>query len=78
MKTAFSLPDGVFREAEELARRLKKSRSKLYQDALTEYLARHAPDAVTEALNRLADDVDTRLDAFGKAAARRMLERNEW
>jgi len=78
MKTAISLPDAVFREAERLARRLKKSRSELYREAVTEYVARHEPEAITEAMNRLAAKLDTRLDEFTSAAARRTLERSEW
>jgi metal-responsive CopG/Arc/MetJ family transcriptional regulator len=78
MKTAISLPDAVFRDAERLARRLKKSRSNLYSEAVAEYVARHEPEAVTEALNRVAKKFDTRPDEFASAAARRVLERSEW
>ena len=55
MKTAISVPDEVFAEAERLARVLKKSRSQLYSHALREYVARHAADQVTETLNRVCD-----------------------
>ena len=78
MKTAISLPDNVFRDAEKHARRTKKSRSQLYADALSEYLARHAPDEVTEAMNRVVDQLDEPTDPFVSAAARRILERTEW
>jgi len=36
MKTAVSIPDNVFKKAERLARRMKKSRSELFSNALTE------------------------------------------
>lgn len=79
MKTAVSLPDDLFRAAERQAKRQKKSRSQLYADALAEYLARHAPDEVTEAMNRVVGRLDgEERDAFGSAAARRVLERTEW
>ena len=78
MKTAISLPDGIFREAERLAKRLKKSRSVLYQEAVAEYVARHEPEAITEAMNELATQVDTRLEPFSSNAARRVLKRSEW
>jgi metal-responsive CopG/Arc/MetJ family transcriptional regulator len=78
MKTAVSLPDRLFRAAERHAQRAQKSRSQLYAEALAEYLARHAPDEVTEAMDRVVDDVGAELDAFGGAAARRVLERTEW
>lgn len=78
MKTAISLPDDVFREAERLARRLKKSRSELYREAVAEYVARHEPEAVTEAMNRLVGELATGVDEFSSAAARRVFERTEW
>lgn len=78
MKTAVSVPDPVFREADQFARRAKKSRSQLYSDALVEYLARHVPDAVTEAMNEVCDTIATRSDDFVKTASRRVLERQEW
>jgi metal-responsive CopG/Arc/MetJ family transcriptional regulator len=78
MKTAVSLPDPLFRAAERHARRARKSRSQLYAEALAEYLARHAPDEVTEAMNRVVDLVGAEPDAFAPTAARRALERTEW
>ena len=50
MKTAISIPDDVYVEAERLMRRLNKSRSELSTEAVREYLARHDAGAVTEAL----------------------------
>jgi metal-responsive CopG/Arc/MetJ family transcriptional regulator len=77
MKTAISLPDEVFRAAERHARRMRKSRSQLYAEALAEYLARHAPDEVTEAINQVVDQLTVPADPFVRAAARRVLERTE-
>ena len=79
MKTAVSLPDTVFRAAEQLAKRARKSRSQLYADAFREYLTRHAPDEVTEAMNRAVDGAGpVEPDAFVARAARRVFERAEW
>lgn len=78
MKTAVSLPDEVFEAAERQARRTRKSRSQLYSEALSEYLDRHAPDEVTEAMNQVLDEVGKTSDPFVAAAARRALERTEW
>jgi len=77
MKTAISIPDDVFADAERLARALKKSRSQLYSHALKEYVARHAADQVTEALDRVCGDGPADND-FAKAAARRTLRRSQW
>jgi len=52
MKTAVSIRDEIFKGAERLARKTKRSRSRLFSDALREYLARHTADSVTEAMDR--------------------------
>jgi predicted transcriptional regulator len=77
MKTAISIPDDVFADAEQLARELKKSRSRLYGDAVREYIARHSAESITESVNRVCDEVDRRGE-FGRAAATRTLERSDW
>lgn len=78
MKIAVSVPDDVFQEAEELARRMKRSRSEVYSRALAEYLARHAPDRVTEAMDRALAEIGDRPDRFVRAVARRVLKRSDW
>ena len=78
MKTAISVPDRLFRAAEQHARRTQKSRSQLYAEALAEYLARHAPDEVTEAMNRVADQLPAADDGFVPTAAQQVLARSEW
>ena len=78
MKTAVSVPDEVFKDVERLARRARKSRSQVYSDALKEYVARHAPDGVTEAMNRVCERVKNGKDAFVAAASSRVLEHAEW
>ncbi|HZF09207.1 MAG TPA: hypothetical protein VFE33_10505 [Thermoanaerobaculia bacterium] len=78
MKTAVSIPDAVFEEVERLAAELQTSRSQLYSRALQEFVARHAPDRLTEAMNRVVDDVGTDVDPFSQRAARRVLEQVEW
>ena len=78
MKTTISIPDRVFREAEQHARRMGKSRSELYTRAMSEYLIRHAPDAVTDAMNKVCDQVGGQPDTFATAASRRILRRATW
>ena len=78
MKTAVSIPDEIYEGAERLARRTKKSRSRLFSDALKEYLARHAPDEITEAMNLACLETGERKDSFVSAATRRVLRRSEW
>jgi metal-responsive CopG/Arc/MetJ family transcriptional regulator len=79
MKTAVSIPDEVFEKVERLAKRGRRSRSEVFTAALREYVARHSPDEVTEALNRACDEVDQTEDAkFLNAAARRVMKKVEW
>jgi metal-responsive CopG/Arc/MetJ family transcriptional regulator len=78
MRTAVSIPDDVFADAERLARRLKKSRSQLYSHALREYVSRHSGEDVTETLDKLCADLPERDDGFASAASRRRLRRVEW
>jgi metal-responsive CopG/Arc/MetJ family transcriptional regulator len=78
MKIAVSVPDDVFEEAEQLARRMKRSRSEVYSRALAEYVARHAPDRVTEAMDRALSEVGDPADRFLRAVSRRVLKRSDW
>jgi metal-responsive CopG/Arc/MetJ family transcriptional regulator len=78
MKTAVSIPNDIFEKVERLARRAKRSRSEVFSAALKEYIARHAPDEVTDALNQVCDRVGDQRDEFVSAAARRILEKTEW
>ena len=78
MKTAVSIPDDVFEEAERLAGRLQTSRSRLYARALAEFLARHGDDRVTAAMDAVVDDVGTAIDEFTREAAHQALRRVEW
>jgi metal-responsive CopG/Arc/MetJ family transcriptional regulator len=78
MKTAVSIPDDIFEKAERLARRMKKSRSQLYRNAVEEYVARHAPDHVTETMDKVCAEIGAETDSFVSSASRSILERIEW
>ena len=75
---AISVPDDVFERAERLARRERRSRSDVYSAALREYVARHSPDEVTEALDDVLADVGIEVDQFVARAGARILETTEW
>lgn len=78
MKTAVSIPDDLFHQADALALRLGKSRSEVYREALADYVARREPGAVTRALDEIADQLTAEHQPFGAQAARRTLEQSEW
>ena len=78
MKATVSVPDELFGRMERLAAQTKRSRSQLFREALREYLARHVPEEVTEAMNRVCDGSEERQDSFQSVASQRMLKRSEW
>jgi predicted transcriptional regulator len=78
MKTAVSLPDEVFKCADRLARKMKKSRSQLYAEAIAEYLALHDADEITAAIDRVCEATGGEYDPAVRTAARRTLEDVEW
>lgn len=81
MKTAISVPEPLFRQADRLARKLKISRSELYARAMSAYLRRSAGRAVREKLDEVYSKVPAseQLDAakFSLEAIRKVLEREE-
>lgn len=78
MKTAISIPDDLFEDAERLAQELKQSRSALYSRAVREYVARHSPDSVTATLDALFSERAEPDSEFAVTAARGALEQSEW
>jgi metal-responsive CopG/Arc/MetJ family transcriptional regulator len=75
-----SVPNDVFEKAEHLARSAGRSRSDVYSAALREYVARHDVEEVTEAVNRVVEDIGAApgTDEFLRQAARQTLENVEW
>ena len=70
MKVTVSIPDEVFSEVEDLAKRLKASRGEIYSRELGEFLGRHVPERVTEAMHDAIAAVGDKSDAFSRRAAR--------
>jgi metal-responsive CopG/Arc/MetJ family transcriptional regulator len=63
MKTAVSLPDKLFRQAEKTASKLGIPRSQLFAQALEEFIQHHRSDYVTEKLNKIYSDEDSKIDS---------------
>ena len=76
MKTAVSLPDGVFDAAERAARRLGISRSELYARAVAAYVEALRRQDVTERLNAVYADEPSGVDPVLAAMQARSLRRN--
>lgn len=62
MKTAISLPDPIFEEAEALAQQLGMSRSELYTKALKAYLKRYNRERMLSQLNEVYSQESSELD----------------
>jgi metal-responsive CopG/Arc/MetJ family transcriptional regulator len=78
MKTAISIPNELFDGAERLARRTRRSRSRLFSDALREYLARHSPEKITESMDQALTEIGQAKDPFVSLASAQRLEQSEW
>ncbi len=78
MKTAVSIPDDVFQDAERLASRLQTSRSKLYARALAEFVARHDDDRITALMDQAIHEAGEKGDTFLDMAAKQTVQRAEW
>ncbi len=62
MKTAISLPDELFEQAERVAQQLSMNRSQLYAAALRDYLHKHDPASITTAFNEVYSEESSELD----------------
>ena len=62
MKTFISIPDEVFKNAEDFAHQHNMSRSALFTAAVKEYLSLHRDDDLTEKLNTVFAEQDSSLD----------------
>ncbi|KKW10574.1 MAG: hypothetical protein UY48_C0034G0004 [Candidatus Gottesmanbacteria bacterium GW2011_GWB1_49_7] len=56
MKTAISLPDKLYEEAEKTAKFLGLPRSQLFAKALEEFIEHHNHEKITEQLNKVYSD----------------------
>lgn len=78
MKVAISIPDPVFKAAEQLAHKLKKSRSQLYAEAIAEYVGARGSKAVTAQLNAVYGRKPSEVNPALKYAQLETLSRETW
>jgi len=78
MKTAISIPDPLFREAERLSKQLRIPRSRLYTRALEAYLRRERSKRVTDTLNAVYSTEPSDLDPVISRLQDEALGREEW
>lgn len=78
MKTAISIPDEIFEEAEKAAKQLGLSRSELFTRAIKAYLIERSERSIASSYNAAFDDAASSKDDFQREAARRVLLGVEW
>jgi len=78
MKTAISLPDELFNEADHLAKLMGISRSELYQKAINEFLRKNKSVNVSGKLNAVYAQNSSELDEFVQEANLAILEDEDW
>jgi metal-responsive CopG/Arc/MetJ family transcriptional regulator len=78
MKTAISIPNNIFEQAESLARKLRISRSELYTEAIKDYLRENHVEDVTAKLNEVYDNAASNLDDSLLKAQAASLPKEEW
>jgi len=78
MKTAISIPDDVFSQAERFAHRRKMSRSALFTVAVDEYIRHHRDDDVTRRLDMVYANEDSSLDPVFAKLQSLSLPKEDW
>ncbi|MGA7537334.1 MAG: hypothetical protein WBW93_01060 [Steroidobacteraceae bacterium] len=80
MKTAISIPDALFREAETLAKRRGMSRSELYATAIADYVKDERFLGVREQLDAVyrAEPKESELDPELATMQSQSLPREKW
>ncbi len=78
MKTAISIPDPIFEQAEEAAKELQMSRSELYTTALREFLSEKQTAHILERLNQVYEQESSTLDPVLVRLQASVLPREEW
>jgi metal-responsive CopG/Arc/MetJ family transcriptional regulator len=78
MKTAISVQDNLFKRAERFAHKKKMSRSRLFSEAVEEYLDRRETDDITANLNEVYSTESSAVDPAVIKMAMMSLPKDEW
>ena len=76
MKTAVSIPDKLFEEAEKTAQKLGLPRSQFYARALEEFISMHDKQKITDRLNKVYSSDSASVDSAASEAGLDQLRRN--
>ena len=82
MKTAISLPDRLYEEAEKTAEIMGLPRSQLFAKALEEFIEHHKRENITEKLNSIYSHLNEKSDLFtdnvGIDSMRNLTKNDTW
>lgn len=78
MKTAISIPNPLFKEAERFSKRHKLSRSRLYSLAVAAYLKTESASGVRERLDAVYGSEDSSVDAMISRMQEASLNEEDW
>ena len=77
MKAAVSIPDPVFKAADELAQRMGVSRSRLYSVALLRFVQDHEEEAITARVNEIYANESSALDPVLQSIQARSIKKGK-
>ena len=80
MKTAISIPDNLFHDAEITAKQLGLARSQLYVKAIKEFIDHHNKDTITEKLDSIytAEPCSDEISDIGVELLREATKNDSW
>ena len=78
MKTAISIPDKLFKAADQYAKSHGVSRSQLYAKAVAQFLEQHPTDHITKQLNEIYSTESAKLDDTISTMQFSSIEKEEW
>lgn len=78
MKTAISIPDKLFRAAEQFAKSHGFSRSQLFAEAVAQYLEQHPSGHITKQLNEVYSSKPAKLDDALSKMQFSSIDKEEW
>lgn len=78
MKTAISIPDKLFKLAEDTARKLGISRSRLFSIAVKEFLRFHSEVDVTSSLDEIYEHESSAVDEQVQQMQAHSIAKEEW
>lgn len=78
MKTAISIPDKLFRAADQFAKSHGFSRSQLFSEAVAQYLEQHPSGQITRQLDEVYSSGPAQLDDALSAMQSSSIDKEEW